>query len=257
MHLHCSKPRRVVRAGVCLSILVTLLLGAGCASVDFKQFYFGDLFGSGSSTTQKPPEQLAVEGMQKMREKDYGDALEAFKQLKEHYPYSKYAILADLKIGDANFHKKEYTDAAIAYEEFARLHPRNEVNPYVLYQIGMCHFLSFSTVDRDQGETQKAMEAFQRVAQAFPESDYATRARKQLLECQKRIVAHEYFVGEFYCRRENFKSARDRLEKVVQAYPAAVDELGYRKSIENILTECDKGLSKGEKKPSVWTRMGF
>jgi outer membrane protein assembly factor BamD len=165
---------------VMLLFLLIFALGiSGCDSYLVK-FYFGDTFSKDSSSSiEKSAEQLVIEGTQKMQKKDYEDAIKAFQQLKERYPYSKYAILAELKLGDAHFYNKDYTDAAIAYEEFARLHPRNEIVPYVLYQIGMCHFLSFSSVNRDQEETRLAMEAFQRLIQAFPQTEYALKAKQQ------------------------------------------------------------------------------
>lgn len=239
-----------------LPILVLLLFNSGCGTY-IGEYYFGDLFGKGSSTVERNAEQLALDGMRQMKEKDYDEALKSFQQLKEHYPYSKYAILAELKIGDAQFQKKNYSDAALAYEEFARLHPRNEVVPYVMYQIGMCHFLSFSTVDRDQEETRLAMESFQRLMQAYPGSEYAVKGRKQLMECQKRIVAHEYYVGRFYFRRGEYRSAKARLDMIQQKYPEAVKELGYQEAIGKMLVESEKEIAKGEKKPSVWTRWGF
>jgi len=241
----------------CALILAGAVLATSGCGTNLVQFYFGDLFGKTSSTVNKNAAQLAQEGMQKMRQKKYGDALKDFKQLKEHYPYSKYAILAELKIGDAHFQRKEYSEAAIAYEEFARLHPRNEVVPYVLYQIGMCHFLSFSTVDRDQEETRLAVESLQRVVQAYPDSEYAQKAKKQLNECKKRIVAHDYQVGRFYYRQGEYRAAKERLQKAVMTHPDAVKELGYLDSINKMLAVCEKEISKGEKKPSIWTRLGF
>lgn len=236
-------------------LLILLLFTTGCGT-NLVQYYFGDLFGKGSSTAEKNAQQLAFEGTQKMKDKKYGDALKAFKELKEHYPYSKYAILAELKIGDAQFYDKKYNEAALAYDEFARLHPRNEVVPYVLYQIGMCHFLSFSTIDRDPEETRLAMESFQRLIQAYPKSEYATKGRKQLFECQKRFVAHEYYVGEFYFNRHEYRPAKDRLDKITKLYPDAVRDLGYQESVARMLPECEKHLGD-EKKPSIWTRLGF
>ena len=255
MHLPLNTLKSSWRLFRYLPLFVLLLLSSGCGTY-VGQYYFGDLFGKGSSTTEKNAEQLAFEGTQKMREKDFEDALTAFKQLKEHYPYSKYAILAELKIGDAQFQEKQYSEAALAYEEFVRLHPRNEVVPYVLYQIGMCHFLSFSTTDRDQEETRLAMESFQRLIQAHPQSEYSQKAKKQLFECQKRIVAHEYYVGEFYVHREKYRSAKERLDKISKAYPEAVRALGYEESVAKMLALCEKHVGE-EEKPSVWTRIGF
>jgi len=244
------------RRAILVLCLAWSLSATGCGT-NLTQYYFGNLFGRDSSTIDQNAEQLALEGMEKMQQKDYDDALKAFRKLKEQYPYSKYAILAELKLGDAHFHKREYAEAAMAYEEFARLHPRNEVIPYVLYQIGMSHFLSFSTIDRDQGETQRAMEAFQRVIQAFPETQYAKKARLQLFECQKRLVAHEFYVGQFYFRQKRYRSAKDRLERISQAYPDAVRELGYQDAVQEMLEASHVELSKGEAKPSIWSRMGF
>jgi outer membrane protein assembly factor BamD len=248
---------RFSRLAGCLGLMTVLLLNAGCGGTNLLQFYFGDLFGDRSSSTDKGAAQLAAEGMEKMRDKDYGDALKAFQKLKEHYPYSKYAILAELKLGDAHFYRKEYNEGAIAYEEFARLHPRNEVVPYVLYQIGMCHFLSFSTIDRDPEETVHAMEAFQRVIQSYPKSEFAQRAKKQLFECQKRIVAHEFYVGQFYFRTGKYRSSKERFDRVMKSYPQAVIDLGYEKEIAQMSAVCEKHISEGEQKPSIWCRMGF
>ena len=175
----------VLKAGIRLSAIVFLVfflsLPSGCKSwgKDMMDFYFDDLLGkSRSATIDKTAEQLALDGMQKMKKKDYDEAIKDFKKLKEHYPYSKYAILAELKLGDAYFHDKKYGEAGIAYEEFVRLHPRNEVIPYVLYQVGMSHFLTFTSVDRDPEETHIAMQSFEKVMQNFPKSDYARRSAK-------------------------------------------------------------------------------
>jgi len=165
----------------------------------------------------------------------------AFRKLKEQYPYSKYAILAELKLGDAHFQKREYPEAALAYEEFARLHPRNEVIPYVLYQIGMSHFLTFTTIDRDQAETQQAMEAFSAGDPRPPSRlNMPKNLQEQMFECQKRMVAHEFYVGEFYFKQQRYQSAKDRLERISETYPDAMRELGYETSVREML-KCPTG----------------
>lgn len=237
-------------------ILFALIVTGGCGT-SLTQYYFGDLFGKSSSAAAKSAEQLAMDGTQAMREKDYDEALKCFQQLKERYPYSKYAILAELKLGDAYFYNRRYSEAAIAYEEFVRLHPRNEVAPYVLYQIGMCHFLGFSTTDRDQEETRLAMDAYRRLIQTYPGSEYSRRAEKQIYECQKRLVAYEFQVGKFYFRSGRYASAKNRLETIYKMYPEATRELGHEDEIKEMLTESEAQIAKGERKPSIWSRIGF
>jgi outer membrane protein assembly factor BamD len=248
-----NRPRRLLAAG---ALSLSLMIGVSGCNMSLLDFYFGDLFGSGKKI-DKPPQQLAVEGVQKMQQQDYGDALKAFQQLKERYPYSKYAILAELKVADAHFYKGQYAEAAIAYEEFARLHPRNEIIPYILYQIGMCHFLSFHSVDRDPEETRLAIDSFQRLIKAFPQSDYSRKAEKQLLECRKRLASHEFSVAQYYYRLEKYQAAKDRLDRLTNGYPEAANALGLEKDVKKMLAKCEKEIEKGAQRPSIWSRVGF
>jgi outer membrane protein assembly factor BamD len=255
--IRSSNPsKRVYRWSYVVCLLAFAFTLTGCG-VNFKEYYFGDLFSKKTSSIDKTAEQLAIQGMQELQKKDYGKAAENFKKLKEHYPYSKYAILADLKLGDAYFYDKKYSEAAMAYEEFVRLHPRNEVVAYVLYQLGMSHFLSFSAVDRDPEETQMAMQSFEKVTLSFPNSEYARKSEKQLLECKKRIASHMYGVARHYFINDHYTAAKSRLDLLIQKYPQAVAEMGYGQDVQKMLAKCDAEVAKGEKRPGFWTRVGF
>jgi outer membrane protein assembly factor BamD len=240
-----------------LLLLIALAAVNGCTGVDLKQYSFHDLFKKKSPTIDKTAEQLALSGMAKLEKKDYESAAEDFKSLKEHYPYSKYAILAELKLGDAYFGDVKYYEAALSYEEFVRLHPRNEVIPYVLYQVGMSHFLTFTSVDRDPEETKTAIQAFEKVIQNFPQSEYAAKSAKQIIECKKRIISHMFSVAKHYYINERYSAAKTRLDAMKEQYPQAVAELGYGPTVEKMLAKCNKEVAKGERKPDFWTRVGF
>jgi outer membrane protein assembly factor BamD len=251
-------PKRVSRSlGLLLTATVFLAL-SGCSSLKLSDYHLSDLLSKKKTTTiDKTAEQLAVSGMSQMQKKNYGKAVEDFKKLKEHYPYSKYAILADLKLGDAYFFDQKYSEAAMSYDEFVRLHPRNEVIPYVLYQVGLSHFLTFTAIDRDPEETQTAMQAFEKVIQNFPESEYAAKAQKQIEECKKRIISHMFSVAKHYYINKYYSAAKTRLDTMVQKYPQAVNELGYGPRVEKMLAKCEVEIAKGERKPDIWTRIGL
>ena len=251
-----NRSKRVFRLLGLLLLVIAFSALNGCGT-NLKEYYFGDLFGKKSSTIDKTAEQLALSGMGKLQKKDYKDAAEDFKKLKEHYPYSKYAILAELKLGDAYFYDKKYSEAAMTYEEFVRLHPRNDVIPYVLYQVGMSHFLTFSAVDRDPEETKTAMQAFEKVIQNFPQSEYAAKSEKQIMECKKRIISHMFGVARHYYINRYYAAAKTRLDTMIQKYPQAVADLGYGPRVEKMLAKCEIEIAKGERKPDLWTRIGF
>lgn len=249
----------LLRCLCCVALSVIFLSAAGCSSY-LSRYYFGNLFGIGSnksSSTENHAEKLAIKGMQQLHKKDYSEAAKTFQRLKDHYPYSKYAILAELKLGDAYFYEKKYSDAALAYDEFVRLHPQNQVIPYVLYQMGMCHFLQFSTIDRDLQETNKALQVFRQLVQNYPRSQYARKGRVQYFECEKRIVAHDFYVGQFYYGSGKYSAAKDRLVNIQKNYPAAVHALGYGKQVQKMLAICYEHIKQGAPKPSIWVRWGF
>lgn len=250
---HTSFPQGTARFMAALALCTVLLTGCG---TNLLSYYFDDLFDSGDAV-ERTPEQLAWEGMEAMRAKKYGKALEAFQKIKERYPYSKYAVLAELKIGDAHFYKKNYEEAALAYEEFVRLHPRNEVVPYVLYQLGMSQYLISPSMDRDQDQTHKAMETFHRLMELYPGTEYAAKAKVQILECEKRIAAHEFRIGRMYYRMGKYRAAQQRLTRLQEEYPQAVEKLGYQKEIDKILADCRECLNRQGDGKSVWTRLGF
>ena len=78
--------------------------------------------------------------MEYYQDGNYKKAVEVFQRLKEEYPLSTLAIMAEMGIADSYFSAKEYAEAELAYTEFINLHPTNENLSYAMYQIGMCHF---------------------------------------------------------------------------------------------------------------------
>lgn len=173
---------------------------------------------------EKTAEELAAEGMNNFKRRKYEKSLESFRKLKDWYPFSKYAILAELKIADSHYYLKEYEDAIAAYEEFESLHPRNEAIPYVIYQIGRCYFEQIDTIDRDQTSTLKALEMFTRLINQFPESEYAIKAKEHIKKCHHNLAAHEFYVGMFYYNGRQYKAALNRFEAVLN-YTEAGDIL--------------------------------
>jgi outer membrane protein assembly factor BamD len=142
-------------------------------------------------------EELAWLAMDFYESGDYKRAIEKFEKLKDWFPFSRYAILAELKIGDAHYKLKQYEEAIFAYEEFEKLHPRNEAIPYVIYQIGRCYYDRIDTIDRDQVPARKALETFQRLIKQYPKDKYARLAEDHISTCYKSLAGNEYYIGLF------------------------------------------------------------
>ncbi len=206
------------------------LLG-GCSSVNDL------LFGEGDELN---PTELMTQGIERMDKAQYKAAVESFQMIKDRYPYSKYAVLAELKMADALFQTEEYDSAYEAYDQFERLHPKNKHIPYVIYQKGMSHYRRMSTNDREQTYTFKAKEEFERLIRRFPKDDYAHRARKNIRKCLIFMSEYELVVGHFYFKMGKYRAAMARYSYIVHNYP---DMGQYNEALEYI-SRCRQRLAE-------------
>lgn len=216
--------------------LVVLLVATGCSTLKDQ---FNKIFGIDDSVGAQ---ELAWEGMDAYESGKYDKAIEKFQKLKDYYPFSKYAILAELKIADAHYQREEYEEAAFAYENFEQLHPRNEAIPYVIYQIGRCYYDQIDTPDRDQTSAQKALEAFQRLVKQFPGDQYSTRAAEHIKTAQKSLAGHAYVVGVFYYKTKHYKAALNRFMSIISDYP----DVGYHQKALEYIARCEASIAREE-----------
>ncbi len=213
-----------------LTFLIPLFIFYGCAGGEPKE--------------EKPAHELASDGMEEFKKENYKDAIKSFEKLRDWYPFSKFAILAELKIADSHYHIKEYEEAIFAYEEFENLHPGNEVIPYVIYQIGLCYFKQMDTVDRDQTSTRKALDTFKRLNKQFPENEYALKAGEHINACLKNLAGHAFYVGHFYYKSKHYKAALYRFRELINNYPDVVD---IRQKALKYISRCEALLQKAQK----------
>jgi len=204
-----------------------------------------------SSKVDKPPEVLAQEGIKDLKKKNYDDAIETFGRVKDRYPYSDQALLAQLKVADAYFFKKKYEEAVQAYREFEKLHPTNKAVAYCIYREGQCFYRQRSTIDRDQTYTQKAIAEFKRLKQKFPTSEYITKADFYLTRCRKDLAEHEFYVAEFYYRTKRYQAAIDRYQALMQDYP----EFPKNAEAKGRIQECQELLAAKDQPKGILSKV--
>lgn len=168
---------------------------------------------------EKSAETLASEGSTAFMDEDFHQAIESFTTLKDWYPFSKYAILAELKIADAHYERKEYEEAIFAYQEFERLHPKNEAVPYIIYRRGLCWYNRIDTADRDQKSSKKSVAQFNRLTDQYPDSPYVEKAEKKLKKCIASLAENEFYVANYYLTEKRYKAALKRFEYLFAHYP--------------------------------------
>lgn len=193
----------------------------------------------------KPPEVLAEQGLKDLKKKNYDDAIDTFEKVRDRYPYSEQALLAQIKVADAYFYKKKYDEALQAYKEFEKLHPTNKAVAYCIYRQALCYYRQRTTIDRDQTFTTKALEDFRRLKQKYPQSEFIPKAEKYMGQCRRDLGEHEYYIAEFYFKTKRYQAALERYQVVDQEYP----EFPQKAEVKAHIDECQKILANPDKKP--------
>ncbi len=186
---------------------------------------------------------LYVDGVDLMKKKKYDKAIQNFNKIRENYPFDPLALVADVKLGDAHFARKEWQMAATVYEDFANSHPEDENAPYVMKQIGLCYEKLSPSLDRDQANTYKAVERFTFLKNRYPRSQYAQDADVHIKALTEKLAGREFYVGEFYHRTYKYNASIMRLEYLLSKFPDAKD----REKALYYLSEDYKQLNRPEK----------
>ncbi len=227
-----------MRVSFVLVCLLALWLISGCALID-KYFL-------------PPPDDTAQElfesGMDAMSAKDYDDAQEYFGKLKDRFPFSPFALKAELALGDAYFLDEEYALASDAYKEFEALHPSNKEIPYVLYQVGNSNYHMFKSIDRRQENIKEGLEYFYRLVEAYPDSKWSVPAKDLIVKSRRILAEHEIYMADFFWRTEQFGPAWHRYQYVVENFSDIPELCNYaRKRAEYSYFEYQKTVSEEER----------
>lgn len=155
-------------------------------------------------------------------EKDerYEEAIQKYTDVKNKFPYSRFAADAELKIADLHFKRESYPEAQGAYQLFKEFHPKHPQSDYVTYRLALSYYNQLpSTIDRDLSLADKAILYFDETANSYPNSPYAKEAKEKRQACLKMLADKEMYIAKFYDKRKMFEAARGRYETVLKSYP--------------------------------------
>ena len=130
----------------------------------------------------------------------------------------RYDPLAIMKRAESFYGKKNYIEAAGEYQRFLELHPLHRLAPYAQFRLAMSYFKQINTIDRDSEPLQKAMLAFQKLVQVYPNSPYVAETKANLAICRERLARYQLYIGNFYHKRGDDEAAVYRYNKVIQEY---------------------------------------
>lgn len=171
-------------------------------------------------------------GVEELEKGNWLESQKFLEHVRTKYPFSKYAALAELRLADGKFRQERYLEAAEAYEAFGKLHPTHEEADTAEFRAAQAYykeapddFLLFpSAFEKDQRQLKTAVEKLKSLLASRPDSKHRQEAEALLAEARGRLAAHEWYVAEFYAKREHWAGASGRLETLLKEYPGSRHE---------------------------------
>lgn len=164
--------------------------------------------------------------MQRFRDEEWPEALEAFRAVHHDYSTSRWGSLAELRTADVQFHQEQYTEALAAYRAWLRYHASSRESVHAHFMIAKCYvaqmpddwFLVPPSFERDLSSVHDAEGALSRFIRDYPEATELAEARRLLRDVRLVLARHELYVADFYVNRERYPAAINRLLGVIGHY---------------------------------------
>jgi outer membrane protein assembly factor BamD len=185
---------------------------------------------AGTQLTSKSPEEHFKDAEQSFKKGHYEKAVEEWKKVKESYESPEISAKAEIGIGDAYFLNKDYIEAAVAYEDFRKLHPKHELAGYALFRQGLSYYSQINRIETDQTPVKNALAIFESYTKLYPGGEYtSSEVQDKIRDCKEKQLQYEIYVGRFYLKKENYPAAIARFEEAFRNFPGAQgrDEVLY------------------------------
>ena len=218
---------------------------SGTASVDY------------SVSAQKNYEK----GQKELERQDWVAASKYFGFIKSRFPYSKYAVLAELRLADAEFGAEQYLEAIDSYRLFIKFHPTHEMvaNGYASFRIGEAYYKQLPTdfwlfppsYEKDQSSTEDAATELKSFLDKYPDSPYRDKAKTILVKVGKRLADHEGYVARYYWDRGKPMGTVLRLRRLLENYRG----VGYDEEALWLLGRAYVAVQMPDRAKTAWTEL--
>ncbi len=173
-------------------------------------------------------EKLYGEARTELSKENYLTSIEYYETLESRFPFGKYATQAQIDVAYAYFKFNEPDSAITALDRFIKLHPRDPSVDYAYYLKGLVNFerggtildklseRDLSTFDRNLLLT--AYHDFKLLLQRFPDSKYATDARKRMIYLRDELARSDFQIASFYALHEAWVAVANRTRFILHNY---------------------------------------
>jgi outer membrane protein assembly factor BamD len=200
-------------------------------------------------------------GMDALQREDWIAAAKYFAFIKSRFPYSKFAVLSELRLADAELGAEEFASAIDNYRLFIRLHPTHEMvsNGYASFRIGDAYYKQLSgdswlmppSFEGDQSANEDAAAELSVFAEKYPQSPYREKAQIIIKKVGKKLADHEWYVAQYYWKRDKPMGTVLRLRRLLERYRG----VGYDEEALWLLGRAYVAVDMTDRARSTWQEL--
>lgn len=220
-------------------ILAVLLVAAACnrGPRQYRPVVDPELLSMGK-------EQVWEKAEQEYARERWAKARTYYRHLYETNPNDPLGRRSLLRIADTYYEQGDpinLVEAQYKYRDFINRYPTSEQADYAMLRIAMCSYKQMERPDRDQQKTKEALEKFDEMLRAHPNSPLKAEAEARRQEVLDRLGQHEHIVARFYIRRQSWNAALHRLNYLVDNFPNYNDRAGAFYDLGRALSNLGRG----------------
>lgn len=219
--------RSVKSSGPALALLCALALTslAGCS-------------GSSVSSTVQP--KISAEDAREAYEQallrffreDCVGADPLFRAIRREHPFSRFAALSELRIGDCQIMQKHHAEAIETFKTFIRFRPSHSEVPYARFmiakgqfeQIPSDWFLAPPAYERELSPAKETVNAVSDFIKRHPDDERLEEASEMAQKALLILANHELYVARFYERSKQYDASARRLDYLLRRYQGSGKE---------------------------------
>ncbi|MEO5360918.1 MAG: tetratricopeptide repeat protein [Nitrospirota bacterium] len=200
----------LLNARIFIALALCLALCAACSKQVVKPAYEG-------------PKEAYAKALQLIEEKEYDAGRELLIEITNRDAGTDYAPLAQLKIAESYIKADENEVALEEYRRFLKNYPDNKYSSYAKYQIATLVFNTIEGPDRGYRAAYTAIKEFQSLNEQYPRNPYKDIVPLRIEKSRNVLAEHEFYVGEFYYKKEAFAAAIKRFNVILTKFPEYPD----------------------------------
>ena len=158
-------------------------------------------------------------GTRYYEKKEYDKAIRLLNTILSLYKGKPQAERIQYFIADSYYQTKQFLLAAYNFDRFVKTFPKSTKAEEAYYLSAYSYYEESPRYELDQEPTKKAIEAFQKFINRFPNSEKVISADSLIRLCRRKLEKKNLEIGKSYHKTRNYRASTVEIRNFLDTYP--------------------------------------